>query len=74
MSVTLKVILSARAAEKMSDFLTILFSHEVASAAIAVETDDVGVHAEASAATDVSAGCYRQPEHVIVLPFVVGSP
>src|SRR5437870_4618030 len=63
------VIVTTRPAKEVGDFLSILLSHDDDSTAV-VDTDDAGVRAEAAAASDASAGCYGQPEHVVVLAVV----
>src|SRR5262245_51226985 len=66
------VVVATRAAKKVSNSLRILgLSHRFFPAAIAVDTSDAGVHAEARAASHASAGCYGGSEHVCVLAVVV---
>src|SRR5438132_9688773 len=66
------VILATRTTVKVSDFLPIFLSHACDSVtSTAVATDDAALPAEATAASDASAVCYRFPEHVGVVPVVV---
>lgn len=73
MRMLLAVILTARTAEKMSNFLSIFrLSHDdVSPEATVADWRDAGQYAEAAAPSDASAGCYGGSEHIGVLPVVV---